>query len=72
MNGSPLWIYALISTFLQIGCNGAIVPPPWSDPSKNPCASLPGGWQLLYWTPLKKCFKIFTVSFSIDALQFGF
>lgn len=40
---------------------GAIVPPPWSDPEKNPCATLPGGWQLLYWPPLDKCFKIFQV-----------
>lgn len=37
----------------------AIIPPPWSDPEKNPCASQPGGWQLLYWPPLKQCFKIF-------------
>lgn len=41
----------------------AIVPPPWSDPQKNPCASMPGGWQLLYWPPLKKCFKIFQVGY---------
>lgn len=41
--------------------NAAIVPPPWGDPSKNPCAKLPGGWQLLYWAPLNDCFKIFQV-----------
>ena len=41
----------------------AILPPPWSDPIKNPCATLPGGWQLLYWPPLKKCFKIFQVGY---------
>ncbi|SPP76012.1 uncharacterized protein LOC117580489 isoform X3 [Drosophila guanche] len=40
-----------------------IVPPPWSDPATNPCASMSGGWQLLYWTPLKKCFKIFTLGY---------
>jgi len=40
-----------------------IVPPPWSDPAKNPCASMSGGWQLLYWAPLKKCFKIFSLGY---------
>lgn len=43
--------------------NGAIVPPPWSDPEKNPCATLPGGWQLLYWQPLDECFKIFQLGY---------
>lgn len=42
--------------------HAAIVPPPWGDPTKNPCAKLPGGWQLLYWAPLNDCFKIFQVS----------
>lgn len=42
--------------------NAAIVPPPWGDPTKNPCAKLPGGWQLLYWAPLNDCYKIFQVS----------
>lgn len=46
---------------LVVHSEAAIVPPPWSDPSNNPCAALPGGWQLLYWAPLRKCFKIFTV-----------
>lgn len=46
------------------GAQAAIVAPPWSNPSNNPCASMPGGWQLLYWAPLQKCFKIFTVSAS--------
>lgn len=45
--------------------HAAIVAPPWSNPSNNPCASMPGGWQLLYWAPLQKCFKIFTVSCAI-------
>ncbi|XP_068143269.1 uncharacterized protein [Drosophila tropicalis] len=43
--------------------SAGIVPPPWSDPAKNPCASMAGGWQLLYWAPLKKCFKIFTLGY---------
>ncbi|KMY99698.1 uncharacterized protein LOC6738115 isoform X4 [Drosophila simulans] len=44
-----------------------IVPPPWSDPAQNPCASMSGGWQLLYWAPLKKCFKIFTLGYPCPA-----
>jgi len=37
----------------------AIVPPPWASPQHNPCASQAGGWQLLYWPPDGKCYKIF-------------
>lgn len=50
---------------LMVAVDAAIVAPPWSNPSNNPCALQPGGWQLLYWAPLKKCFKIFTVVFSL-------
>lgn len=58
----PVFTIVVVSLyFLVLQCNTAIVPPPWSDPNKNPCAALPGGWQLLYWEPLQKCFKIFTV-----------
>ncbi|XP_046666163.1 platelet endothelial aggregation receptor 1-like [Homalodisca vitripennis] len=38
---------------------GAIVAPPWADPDQNPCASQPGGWQLLFWPGDGKCYKIF-------------
>ncbi|XP_025200849.1 uncharacterized protein LOC112598550 [Melanaphis sacchari] len=39
---------------------GAVLPPPWADPSQNPCAAEPsGGWQLLYWPDDKKCYRIF-------------
>lgn len=89
-----MWNYAFHSTvfnslivltifkLVDNGVYAAIAPPPWSDPSKNPCAALPGGWQLLYWPPLDKCFKIFTkgypcpdsmelspVGFGITAIQ---
>lgn len=38
----------------------AVLPPPWADPSQNPCAAEPsGGWQLLYWPEDKKCYRIF-------------
>lgn len=53
--------YVTINLFLIVtAILAAIAPPPWSDPTKNPCASQPGGWQLLYWPPLNQCFKIFT------------
>ncbi|XP_075161371.1 uncharacterized protein LOC142234172 isoform X1 [Haematobia irritans] len=52
----------MIVLFCQQG-DSAIIPPPWSDPDKNPCATMPGGWQLLYWPPLKKCFKIFSIGY---------
>ncbi|CAD7080307.1 unnamed protein product [Hermetia illucens] len=51
------------SALIYFGSDGAIVPPPWSNIDKNPCAALPGGWQMLYWAPLKKCFKIFQVGY---------
>lgn len=43
---------------------GAVAPPPWADPKVNPCATQPRGWQLLYWPPDGKCYKIFKVSIS--------
>ncbi|XP_014476201.1 PREDICTED: uncharacterized protein LOC106745260 [Dinoponera quadriceps] len=39
----------------------AIMPPPWADPSNNPCAAQPRGWQLLYWPADGKCYKIFQI-----------
>lgn len=67
MNETSQWFWSLLIVCLgmawqMVDINGAIVPPPWSDPSKNPCATMPGGWQLLYWAPLQQCFKIFTVN----------
>lgn len=59
---SSIFTYLLL-LLTQHQALGGIVPPPWSDPAKNPCASMAGGWQLLYWTPLKKCFKIFTLGY---------
>lgn len=53
-----VFLLVVIGTQVKVGLC-AIAPPPWSDPEKNPCASMPGGWQLLYWPPLDKCFKIF-------------
>lgn len=41
----------------------AIAPPSWSNPEVNPCARFSNGWQHLYYSPLKACFKIFTTGF---------
>ncbi|XP_075234981.1 uncharacterized protein LOC142332422 [Lycorma delicatula] len=55
-----LWIGTIIlMLIIQIALQGTVVPPPWADPNQNPCASQPGGWQLLYWPPDQKCYKIF-------------
>lgn len=39
----------------------AVMAPPWANPKLNPCASQPRGWQLLFWPPDGKCYKIFQV-----------
>ncbi|XP_046487542.1 uncharacterized protein [Neodiprion pinetum] len=46
---------------LIVGGRAAIVPPPWANPSNNPCAAQPRGWQLLYWPADGKCYKIFQI-----------
>lgn len=62
---SPTWVWIIVCWTITIipTINSAISPPSWSDPNKNPCAALPGGWQLLFWPPLKQCFRIFSVGF---------
>ncbi|XP_015594948.1 uncharacterized protein LOC107267565 isoform X2 [Cephus cinctus] len=52
---STVWI------LLVAGASAAIVPPPWANPSSNPCAAQPRGWQLLYWPDDGKCYKIFQI-----------
>lgn len=42
---------------------GAVMAPPWANPKLNPCASHPRGWQLLFWPPDGKCYKIFQVGY---------
>jgi hypothetical protein len=63
MRDAFIWLYVILLIEFSSFARSAIVPPPWSDPNKNPCAQLPGGWQLLYWKPLKKCFKIFQMGY---------
>lgn len=69
MKISSLWLIVTLLGICEQQIESAVVPPPWSDPFSNPCASQPGGWQLLYWPPLKKCFKIFTVWNSTELNQ---
>lgn len=65
-------LIAFLTLLLVQQGDTAIIPPPWSDPEKNPCATMPGGWQLLYWPPLKKCFKIFTVGYPCpETMELG-
>lgn len=44
------------------------MPPPWADPSSNPCAAQPRGWQLLYWPADGKCYKIFQAGANFPSL----
>ena len=44
----------IIFVFIELlTLHAAILPPPWADPDRNPCASQPGGWLLIYWPPGK-------------------
>jgi hypothetical protein len=58
-----LLCFQILSTVLLglDAAQGAVLPPPWANPKLNPCANQPGGWQLLYWPPDGKCYKIFKV-----------
>ncbi|XP_076387618.1 uncharacterized protein LOC100876616 [Megachile rotundata] len=50
-----------LTSMVQLHVKSAIMPPPWADPSSNPCAAQPRGWQLLFWPPDGKCYKIFQI-----------
>lgn len=51
---------ATAAACLVAAVTSAVLPPPWADPSQNPCAAEPsGGWQLLYWPEDGKCYRIF-------------
>ncbi|XP_061706199.1 uncharacterized protein LOC133517071 [Cydia pomonella] len=49
-----LWLAALFC-----GSQAAVLPPPWADVRKNPCASHPRGWLMLYWPTDGKCYMIY-------------
>lgn len=60
--GSIVWLLSAVNA------RTAIMPPPWADPSSNPCAAQPRGWQLLYWPADGKCYKIFQVGATLLCL----
>ncbi|XP_033216033.1 uncharacterized protein LOC117172337 isoform X2 [Belonocnema kinseyi] len=51
----------IFGLLLLVSARAAIVPPPWANPSSNPCAAQPRGWQLLFWPADGKCYKIFQI-----------
>ncbi|XP_011297071.1 uncharacterized protein [Fopius arisanus] len=51
----------LLWFLLMANAKSAIVPPPWANPLRNPCATRPRGWQLLYWADDGKCYRIFQI-----------
>ncbi|CAH1174289.1 unnamed protein product [Phaedon cochleariae] len=59
------WLFhmELLLYLLQPEVDAAIMAPPWANPKLNPCASQPRGWQLLFWPPDGKCYKIFQVGY---------
>ncbi|XP_076646485.1 uncharacterized protein LOC143355515 isoform X1 [Halictus rubicundus] len=58
---SALRSLLVVIWFLSLNVKSAIMPPPWADPSSNPCAAQPRGWQLLFWPADGKCYKIFQI-----------
>lgn len=52
-----MWIAALLC-----GTQAAVLPPPWADVRRNPCASHPRGWLMLYWPSDGKCYTIYKVN----------
>ncbi|CAH1187486.1 unnamed protein product, partial [Phyllotreta striolata] len=58
-----LLLELLLPFLLSYAAKGAVVAPPWANPKLNPCASHPRGWQLLFWPPDGKCYKIFQVGY---------
>ncbi|KAJ8984611.1 hypothetical protein NQ317_006073 [Molorchus minor] len=54
----PVKLFLLL---LQPETQGAVMAPPWADPKLNPCATQPRGWQLLFWPPDGKCYRIFKI-----------
>lgn len=58
------WVWL---TALFCGSHAAVLPPPWADVRRNPCASHPRGWLMLYWPSDGKCYTIYKVCFILYA-----
>ncbi|KAJ8963918.1 hypothetical protein NQ314_005246 [Rhamnusium bicolor] len=63
---TKIWLFhtKIFLFLLQPQIEGAVMAPPWANPKLNPCALQPRGWQLLFWPPDGKCYKIFQVRTS--------
>ncbi|KAF7264723.1 hypothetical protein GWI33_022531 [Rhynchophorus ferrugineus] len=53
----------LLELWLIPAVYSAVAPPPWANPDLNPCVRQSRGWQVLFWPPDKKCYKIFKVGY---------
>ncbi|XP_019869110.2 uncharacterized protein LOC109597784 [Aethina tumida] len=53
----------MLFLLMRWSTEGAVMAPPWANPKLNPCAKQPMGWQLLYWPPDGKCYKIFQTGY---------
>lgn len=61
-----IWIAALLC-----GSQAAVLPPPWADVRRNPCASHPRGWLMLYWPSDGKCYTIYKVCFIFEIFRYA-
>lgn len=62
---NKIFVFLMLSSSYQkldVKCF-AIAPPTWSNPELNPCAKMSNAWQHLYYPPLNKCFKIFSLGY---------
>lgn len=59
----PVFSGLILLKYFAFLTDAAIVAPPWANPKLNPCASQPRGWQLLFWPPDGKCYKIFQMGY---------
>ncbi|XP_013138506.1 PREDICTED: uncharacterized protein LOC106103316 [Papilio polytes] len=59
-----LWFAALVC-----GSQAAVLPPPWADAKRNPCATHPRGWLMLYWPADGKCYTIYKKGYPCSETQ---
>ncbi|XP_045492520.1 uncharacterized protein LOC123691967 [Colias croceus] len=51
-----IWVWMVLMFY---GSKAAVLPPPWADVQRNPCATHPRGWLMLYWPNDGKCYTIY-------------
>ncbi|XP_053600050.1 uncharacterized protein LOC128669324 [Plodia interpunctella] len=59
-----VWLAALLC-----GSHAAVLPPPWADVRRNPCAAHPRGWLMLYWPSDGKCYTIYKKGYPCPETQ---